>query len=133
MQTLDQKLDIDDASLPWRSTRHRGIAWLPLHAAEAGPRGEPEAERATDATVLIRMDPGCGYPRHRHNGVEEVMILRGGYRDELGEHRAGSYVRYAAGSEHTPVALGDPGRPVGRENQACVLYSIARGGVRNLE
>ena len=129
MQFQGFQLEIDEAALPWRATRHEGIEWFPLH-----PR--PEAPGATgprDSTVLIRMAPGRGYPRHRHLDVEEVLILRGGYRDERGEHGAGTYLRYEAGSEHTPVALGDRGAPVGPKNEACVLFAIARGGVRNLE
>ena len=85
-----------------------------------------------DSTVLIRMAPGCGYPAHRHLDVEEVLVLRGGYRDEEGEHRAGSYLRYAQDSVHSPVALGDARRPEGPDNQACVLFAVARGGVLNV-
>jgi len=119
---------IDEASLAWRATRHAGITWVPLHL-------EPDAERsgkATESTVLIRMAPGRGYPAHRHVGIEEVLILRGGYRDESGEHRAGDYLRYPAGSAHTPVALGDPAAPEGPGNEACLLFASARGGVENL-
>jgi anti-sigma factor ChrR (cupin superfamily) len=128
MQFQGFQLEIDESALPWRSTRHAGIEWMPLHPrdddrAYSGPR---------DSTVLIRMAPGRGYPRHRHLDVEEVLILRGGYRDERGEHRAGTYLRYEAGSEHTPVALGDVAQPSGPRNPACLLFAIARGGVQNL-
>lgn len=126
IEGLDVKLD--DARLPWRSTRHRGIQWLPLHpsdppAGESGPR---------ESTVLIRMEPGCGYPRHVHLDVEEVLILRGGYRDETGVHPAGSYLRYTQDSAHAPIALGDPDAPCGPDNPACILFAVARGGVRNV-
>ncbi|MBK8180682.1 MAG: cupin domain-containing protein [Planctomycetes bacterium] len=107
----------------WKSTRHRGVSWRPLHLGEA-----PSAE---DATVMIRMEPGSSYPEHEHLGVEEVLILSGGYRDDHGEHRAGSYLRYAAGSRHAPVALGDADAAVGPSNPACVLFAVAHGGVRN--
>ncbi|MCY2960868.1 MAG: cupin domain-containing protein [Planctomycetota bacterium] len=122
---------IDEAALPWRATRHPGIEWVPLFLAE----GDPEARggtRAEESTVLIRMAPGCGYPAHRHVGVEEVLVLRGGYRDEQGEHRAGAYLRYPPGSVHTPVALGVRGAPAGPTNEACLLFASARGGVENL-
>lgn len=119
-------------ALPWRSTRHPGVAWLPLHPAPGSPPDAvPDGVRGA-ATVLIRMDPGCGYPAHRHLGVEEVLILAGGYRDEAGDHPAGSYLRYETGSEHAPVALGDPGRSTGPDNPACVLFASARGGVQDL-
>jgi anti-sigma factor ChrR (cupin superfamily) len=119
---------IDEDAIAWRSTRHRGIEWAPLHVdAEALPPG-----RDRDSTVLIRMQPGCGYPPHRHVGIEEVLVLRGGYRDEGGEHSAGAYLRYAPGSFHAPVAVGDPDAPAGPENPSCLLFASARGGVENL-
>ena len=125
------RLQLDDASIPWRSTSHPGISWhsLDLNA------GEPEAaglRKAKDAVVLIRMAPGRGYPPHRHLGSEDVLILQGGYADELGEHLAGTFLRYAAGSAHSPVACGDPGLPESAENPACILFAIARGGVQEL-
>jgi anti-sigma factor ChrR (cupin superfamily) len=133
MQIQGFSLKLDEASIPWRSTRHVGVAWVPLHDGQATAERVGESGAARDSTVLIRMDPGCGYPAHRHVDVEEVLVLRGGYRDERGEHRAGTYVRYPAGSIHAPVALGDRTRPVGDENPACLLFAVARGGVENLE
>ena len=119
------ELHLDQDRLPWRPTKYAGVAWFPLH------QSDPDAEEPGDATVLIRMEPGSSYPTHRHIGVEEVLVLAGGYRDDLGEYRAGDYVRYPAGSEHLPVALGDPGAPTGPENPACLLFASARGGVEN--
>jgi anti-sigma factor ChrR (cupin superfamily) len=121
MQIPGLSVELDDAGVPWRATSHAGVYWLALHLAPgAGPR---------DTTVLIRMDPGRGYPPHRHVGVEDVLVLRGAYQDELGVHAAGSYVRYAAGSRHSPLALGDSTRPADADNPACILFSVARGGV----
>jgi anti-sigma factor ChrR (cupin superfamily) len=115
-------ISVSDDDVPWSPTSHRGIYWLALHTDPGeGPR---------DSTVLIRMDPGCGYPAHVHVGVEEVLVLCGAYRDELGVHAAGSYVRYEAGSRHSPVALGDATSPRSESNRSCILYAIARGGVR---
>ncbi|MBL8857990.1 MAG: cupin domain-containing protein [Planctomycetes bacterium] len=119
---------LDDEALAWRATRHPGVHWIDLHP---GPGAHAEG-KPRDSTVLIRMAPGSGYPRHRHLDVEEVLILRGGYRDEQGEHRAGAYLRYEKDSEHTPIALGDPARPTGPGNPSCILFAVARGGVLNL-
>jgi anti-sigma factor ChrR (cupin superfamily) len=139
MQIQGFSLKLDEASLPWRTTRHPGVVWIPLHdehcqagPEDAGPERASKGKSPRDSTVLIRMDPGCGYPAHRHLDVEEVLVLRGGYRDDRGEHRAGTYLRYPAGSVHAPVALGDRGRPVGEGNPACVLFAVARGGVENV-
>lgn len=126
---------LDESALAWRATRHPGVAWVPLHLAgdsEAGGARGSGPRSPEESTVLIRMAPGCGYPAHRHVGVEEVLVLRGGYRDELGEHRTGDYLRYPAGSAHTPVALGTRGAPEGPGNEACLLFASARGGVENL-
>ena len=101
-----------------------GIALVPLY-----PETLPAGREPVEATVLIRMDPGRGYRAHRHEGVEEVYVLEGGYRDERGEYRAGDYVRYEEGSVHSPVALGRDDRPISDENPACVLFASARGGI----
>lgn len=123
----------DPDAIAWRPTRHPGIAWVPLHPSAEDVEAARRSGRGTGETaVLIRMDPGCGYPAHRHLGVEEVLILAGGYADAAGEHGTGSYLRYEPGSEHAPVALGDPARPTGPTNPACVLFAIARAGVLDL-
>lgn len=129
MQVPGLEIDVDVARVEWRPTRVAGVDWV-LLASEGGDGGR--GARA-GATVLIRMAPGRGYPPHRHLDVEEVLILRGGYRDEAGTHRAGSYLRYPAGSAHAPVALGDPAVPESDENPACVLFACARGGIESLE
>ncbi|MGH9900540.1 MAG: cupin domain-containing protein [Pyrinomonadaceae bacterium] len=101
----------DPASIDWRETRHNGVF---LHF--------PRRDEATgNTTVFIRMLPGCAYPAHRHNGVEEVLVLRGGYRDDRGEHRAGDYVVNDAGSIHRPVALDGPAD--------CIMFAVAHGGI----
>ena len=112
---------LDPARLPWRGTDVEGVAWIPIFlGGERGPRDGGGGAEA-DSAVLIRMDPGCGYPPHTHLGVEEVLCLAGGYRDEHGTVRAGDYVRYEAGSTHAPVALA---------GEVCILYATARGGIR---
>ena len=102
---------LDLTRIPWRATRHEGIYLHMLRRDEA----------TNDATVLIRIRPGCAYPAHRHNGVEEVFVLQGGYRDARGEHRAGDYVLNDADSAHTPVALEGP--------DDCVLFAVAHAGI----
>ncbi len=102
-------MDLD--AIPWRTTRYPGVR---VHFYSH--------DKATGRTVaLIAMAPGCGYPRHRHQGPEEVLVVQGGYRDELGEYRAGTFVRYDDGTVHSPVALTD-----GIE---CVLFAIAHEGI----
>ncbi len=133
MQIPGFTLSADAEQVPWRSTRVAGVQWY-LLATEQGPGGTAEGATAADgASVLIRMEPGCGYPPHRHLDVEEVLVLAGGYQDAEGIHRAGDYVRYEAGSSHAPVALGETDVPIGPENPACVLFASARGGIEQLK
>ena len=105
---------LDLSKIEWRETRHEGVALRVLRRDEA----------TGDATVLIRLKPGCSYPAHRHVGVEEVFILQGGYRDAKGEHRAGDYVLNEADSAHRPVALG---------GEDCVMLAVAHGGIELLK
>jgi len=101
----------DPTTVDWPASRRAGIFVKRLWSDEA----------SGDAAVLVRMDPGCEYPRHRHVGDEEVFVLQGGFRDENGEYPAGTFHRFAAGSVHAPVAL-EGGLP-------CVLFSVAHGGI----
>ncbi len=121
---------IQDKGVPWRSTKHPGIFWFLLGSEPEAPPGSPGPERGS--TVLIRMDPGCGYPAHEHLDVEEVLVLAGGYQDAIGEYKAGQYVRYEKGTRHHPIALGNPDVSIGPNNPACLLYANARGGTRVL-
>lgn len=104
----------DFNSIDWKPTRHRGIFVNILR----------RDEKNGDAMVLIRMEPGCGYPAHRHVGSEEVLILQGGYRDSRGEHRAGDYILNDAASAHAPIAL---------DGEDCIMLALAHGGIELLE
>lgn len=103
----------DFSKIEWRETRHGGVFLSVLRLDE----------KTRDATVFILMRPGCGYPAHRHVGVEEVLVLQGGYGDSKGEHRAGDYIINEAGSAHHPVAL---------EGEDCILFAVAHGGIERL-
>ncbi|MFN0242661.1 MAG: cupin domain-containing protein [Planctomycetota bacterium] len=117
---------IDLEAIAWRATRYPGVTWCRLTASMDLDAGETAT--ASNA-VLIRMAPGRGYPGHRHTGVEDVLILAGGYRDEFGTHSSGTFLRYPAGSEHNPVATGRSDVPEGPANPACVLFAVTRGTV----
>ena len=104
-------MQLDLESIPFQETNHEGIG---VHFFYT--------DRSTGhAAVMIQMQPGCSYPRHRHRGAEELLILRGGFRDESGEYRAGQFCRFEDGSVHHPVAL--PG------DEPCVFFAIAQEGI----
>ena len=104
------------SAIPMRETSHRGVR---IHVFQR----QPETGRTV---ALIAMDPGCGYPSHRHQGTEDVYVLQGGYADELGDYGPGQLVRYAPGTEHGPRASGSPG------GEPCVLLALAHEGVKLL-
>lgn len=55
--------------------------------------------------LLGRMKPEHHFPRHRHPGWEDLLVLSGGYEDQFGHFDAGEYMAYAPGSEHRPYIL----------------------------
>jgi anti-sigma factor ChrR (cupin superfamily) len=104
---------VDWSPIPWRSTRYPGVS-IHFYASD---------RRTGRALALIRMEPGHGYPEHRHRGDELVAVLQGTYRDHLGEHAAGSAACYADGTTHAPVGGG------GSESPACILLALAHEGI----
>jgi len=50
--------------------------------------------------ALLRYAPGASVPRHRHLGLETILVLTGTQCDEAGVYGAGSIVFNPAGSEH---------------------------------
>ena len=103
------QLDLD--SIPFQQTSHPGVSIHFYHRDRTSGH----------AAVMIRMAPGSSYPKHRHNGPEELLILQGGFRDEQGEYRTGEFCRFEDGSAHHPVAL--------NEGEDCVFFAIASEGI----
>jgi anti-sigma factor ChrR (cupin superfamily) len=50
--------------------------------------------------ALLRYAPGAAVPRHRHGGLETIVVLDGAQSDERGTYGAGHVVLNPAGSEH---------------------------------
>jgi putative transcriptional regulator len=82
---------LDD--VPWRRL---GIGiWhyrLPL---SAGAKGDLR---------LYKVAPGQKLPEHGHSGDELTLLLRGCYRDEVGEFRTGDLADLDEEVEHRPIA-----------------------------
>lgn len=112
MTRLPVSFDLQTAE--WKKTRYPGVS---IHFLRTD-------KMTGDATALIRMDAGCGYPQHRHVGDEEVYVLTGAYRDEGGTYRKGEYHCHKGGSVHHPVAL---------EGEPCVIFAVAHGGIELFE
>ncbi len=121
---FEARLDLE--RLAWRATSTPGVSWILVSPAWEEFKARSASGELGEVVALIRMDPGCGYTPHRHVGPEEVLVLQGGYSDSEGQHGAGTWLRYPAGSSHAPVALG------GAEAEPCVIFATARGGVELL-
>lgn len=78
------------ADAPWRPGLVPGLSVLPLH------------EFNGIATALVRWAPHTRFNPHTHPGGEEILVLEGLFRDELGSYPAGSWIRSPRGSRHAP-------------------------------
>ena len=100
-----------DLGKGWRGALTPGFRFLDL-AAEL-PRGL--------GLYLVHMAAGAGFPEHRHQGLEEAVILAGGLADETGQMEAGDWGAMAEGTRHAPRAL--PG-------EDCWLLARMEGDIR---
>lgn len=50
--------------------------------------------------ALLKYEPGASVPRHRHRGLESILVLEGEQSDENGTYCAGMFVTNAAGTRH---------------------------------
>lgn len=66
------------------------ICWLERGASDLDP-----------SVALLKYAPGATVPRHRHRGLETVIVLEGAQGDENGVYRAGAVVLNPEGSEHS--------------------------------
>jgi len=69
-----------------------GMSWAPLSVdAELGRRGR----------LLLRMEPGCEGPVHRHGDYDEFFMIEGSLVDSDGTKvTAGDYVVFEPGTIH---------------------------------
>lgn len=67
---------------------------------------------------LMRIEPGCGAPRHSHRGNEFTLVVAGGFTDEMGSYGPGEISIAGPGDEHQPVA--DPG-------EVCLALAVRDG------
>jgi anti-sigma factor ChrR (cupin superfamily) len=92
----DRPVRVDTRAASFRPGLVDGLSVLPLHDFDGVN------------TALVRWAPRTTFHRHTHPGGEEVYVLEGVFRDELGEYPAGTWVRSPRHSRHTPF-VGDEG------------------------
>jgi anti-sigma factor ChrR (cupin superfamily) len=94
----------DDMTKPVR-VRSSELPWVPSPAAGVDRRmlfrigGE-----VARATSIVRYAPASAFPRHTHEGGEEILVLEGTFQDEHGDYPAGTYFRNPPGTSHVPAA-----------------------------
>jgi anti-sigma factor ChrR (cupin superfamily) len=65
-----------------------------VHWLARGSGNDPSA-------AILRYAPGARIPRHRHAGLETLVVLEGTQSDETGDYAAGTLVLNAVGTEHS--------------------------------
>ena len=71
--------------------------------------------------TLMRIAPGCAMPRHTHDGREMLIVLEGGYSDEIGTYDVGD------------VAVANPEvvhRPVADPVEGCLCFAVTDARVK---
>ncbi|WP_299649899.1 cupin domain-containing protein [uncultured Tateyamaria sp.] len=53
------------------------------------------------AVALLRYAAGARVPRHRHTGLETILVLEGEQSDERGTYSKGAFVLNPEGSTHS--------------------------------
>jgi quercetin dioxygenase-like cupin family protein len=84
------------AGREWQATDHPGIERRLFRNNETGGRSS-----------MVRLARGSRFPRHAHQGTEEVVVLSGSVRIGGVELGAGDYLFTSPGEEHDVVAMSD--------------------------
>lgn len=84
------------ASRQWKATHYPGIERSLFRNNDGGGRSS-----------LVRLASGSRFPRHAHEGTEEVVVLAGTVHIGGVELSAGDYLFTSPGEEHDVVALTD--------------------------
>ena len=53
------------------------------------------------SVAVLKYQPGASVPRHRHAGLETIVVLDGIQSDENGNYPAGSVILNPVGTEHS--------------------------------
>ena len=82
------------ADREWKATDYPGIERSLFRKNETGGRSS-----------VVRLTQGSRFPRHAHEGSEEVVVLAGTVRIGGVELGAGDYLFTSSGEEHDVVAV----------------------------
>ena len=87
---------VESASAAWKPSKVHGVQYLPLNADKQERTG----------TFILRMEPGARYPRHRHPGGEEILLLKGDMMVGERKLKPGDFLYSPPGSIHEASTQG---------------------------
>jgi putative transcriptional regulator len=70
---------------------------------------------------FLRCRPGKAIPAHTHGGLEAVLVLQGGFRDQNGHHAPGDIAVADGTIDHRPVA---------DRSAECIIFVVQEAPVR---
>ena len=88
---------VDTEAMPWATSPSPGVERKRL--ALRGPA------EAGEVTSIVRYLPGSRFPAHPHPDGEEILVLRGVFSDERGDHPEGTYLLNPEGYAHAPFSV----------------------------
>ena len=94
----------------WKPTDYSGIERSLFRSNETGGRSS-----------VVRLAQGSRFPRHAHQGTEEVVVLAGIVRIGGIELAAGDYLFTQPGEEHDVIAVSDASIFVSSQKATPVL------------
>ncbi len=85
---------------PFFTVRAKELQWIPgvVPSVKLAILHTDEVKR--EQVGLLMAEPGMIYPRHRHEGVEEIYMLSGDLELEGITYYSGDYIRSTTGSTH---------------------------------
>ncbi len=112
-QAINEVLDLPD---PVRDEAlEAGAVWT---FAGPGVRKMTLMEDSGAKAELIRLEPGCGVPRHGHDGREFTLVLTGAFHDGRDRYARGELCAADPATEHKPVA---------EEGEVCIALAVTDG------
>ena len=102
--------DFTDADLlpvslhPYFGQRYSQLAWRWLIPGVRMIRGQAPGQ---GSLVMFSITPGTSMPVHSHGRSELTQVLKGAYRDAIGQFGPGDIADLDETIEHQPVAWGD--------------------------
>lgn len=89
--------------------------------ASPGLKTMPLALQSEAKVEILRIEPGCGAPRHTHEGNEYTLVVSGGFTDENGSYGPGDMSIAGPQDTHQPIA--DPG-------EVCYALAVTDGQLK---